>query len=221
MKASKLGAPKMVFGVGINDADYVVQKMETIGYVNGKRKQKLVWVCPYYRVWTKMLERCYSEVWYKKYPTYRGCSVSEEWLRFSNFRSWMERKDFEGMQLDKDLLFEGNKVYSEETCVFVSGMVNKFTTDRSNDRGEWLIGVYWKKENNKFAAQVNNPFTKKYEYLGYFTCELKAHQAWLTRKLELAHELAAVQTDTRVAEALIERYTGYLKSGSYLTKGEN
>ena len=26
---------------------------------------------------------------------------------FSNFKRWMERQDFEGMHLDKDLLFEG------------------------------------------------------------------------------------------------------------------
>lgn len=42
MRAGKLGTPRLVFGVGINDADYVVQKFETIGYVNGKRKRKLV-----------------------------------------------------------------------------------------------------------------------------------------------------------------------------------
>ena len=50
--------------------------------------------------------------------------------------------------------------------------------------------------------------TKKQENLGYFTCELEAHQAWLKRKLELA-ALAAEQTDERVAKALIERYTNY------------
>ena len=52
-----------------------------------------------------------------------------------------------------------------------------------------------------------NTFTKKQEYLGLFTCEVEAHQAWLKRKLELAHLLAAEQTDGRVAKALIERYT--------------
>ena len=30
---------KLVFGVGVNDAGYVVQQFETIGYVDGKRKQ--------------------------------------------------------------------------------------------------------------------------------------------------------------------------------------
>jgi len=166
-------------------------------------------VCPYYRVWTHMLERCYSSKYQERNPTYEGCSVSEEWITFSNFRRWMESQDWEGKQLDKDLLFEGNKVYSGETCVFVTKAVNTFTVDSGAARGEWMIGVSLRKDRNKFEAQVNNPFTKKNEHLGYFTFEEEAHQAWLKRKLELAHLLAAEQTDTRVAKALIGRYTNY------------
>ena len=198
---------KLVHGVGVNDADYVVQRKETTGYVNGKRKQKLVWICPFYRAWTSMLERCYSIKFQERNPTYVGCSVSEEWLTFSVFKNWMEKQDWQDRQLDKDLLFEGNKVYSPETCVFVSRMVNMFTLDRGAARGAWPIGVNWHKGKNKFRSSCSNPFTKKREYLGLFTCEQEAHQAWLERKLELAKELAAIQTDERVAEALISRYS--------------
>ena len=118
----------------------------------------------------------------------------------------MEKQDWEGLQLDKDLLVEGNKTYSEDTCVFVSPMVNTFTIDRGADRGKWLIGVHWNKEKGKFQSQCSNPFTGDREHLGYFPCEQQAHEAWLKRKLELAHELAAIQTDPRVAKALVERY---------------
>lgn len=200
---------KLVQGVGINDADYAVVKFETIGYVNGKQKKKLVWFCPHYRVWSDMLARCYSIKLQDKYPTYKGCIVSDEWLRFSNFKSWMETQDWEGKQLDKDLLIEGNNVYSTDTCVFVTRGVNTFTTDSGASRGEWLIGVSWHKAKGKFMSGCSNPFTKKQETLGYFTCELEAHKAWAKRKLELAYELAAIQTDERVAKALIERYTNY------------
>lgn len=200
---------KLVYGIGINDVDYVVQKFETTGYVDGKIKQKKVWFCPYYRVWTSMLNRCYSAKYQERYPTYAGCTVSNEWLTFSNFKNWMEKQDWEDKQLDKDILFEGNKIYSSGTCVFVTQTVNKFTSDRGNHRGEWLIGVCWHKIAEKFLAQCSNPFTKKQETLGYFTCEVEAHQAWLKRKLELAHELAAIQEDPRVAKALIDRYMNY------------
>lgn len=206
--ASKLDTPRLVFGVGINDADYVVQKKETF-YVNGVRKQKMVWICPFYRTWKEMLRRCYSDKFQEAHPTYKGCSVSEEWLTLSVFKSWMECQDFEGMQLDKDLLFEGNKVYSKETCVFVTQVVNLFTIDCGASRGECLIGVHWDKTTGKFRSMCNNPLTKKREHLGYFTSDIEAHQAWLRRKLELAHLIAAEQTDDRVAKSLIERYTNY------------
>lgn len=199
---------KLVYDVGINDADYVVEQKKTIN-INGVNKQRLVWACPYYRTWVNILSRCYSSKFQERYPTYKGCSVSKEWLTFSNFRSWMTAQDFEGMQLDKDLLLEGNKVYSPETCVFVSKTVNTFTTDSGATRGEWLIGVNWDKRTNKFRSQCRNPFTKRQERLGYFTCEQKAHNAWLKRKLELAHELAAIQEDPRVAKALVDRYMNY------------
>lgn len=209
MSSEKMVKPT-VYGVGVNDVDYVVQKLETVGYVNGKVKQKMVWMCPYYRVWRNMLMRCYSTKYQETHPTYIGCSVSEDWKYLSVFKAWMEKQDFEGMQLDKDLLFEGNRVYSEETCVFVSREVNSFTIDKGASRGEWLIGCYWNKRDGKFMSHCNNPFTKKQEYLGLFTSELEAHQAWLKRKLELAHLIAAEQTDERVGKALIERYTNYL-----------
>ena len=198
---------KLVQGVGVNDSDYAVANYETIGYVDGKRKQKRGWMCPYYRVWSEMLKRCFSTKLQERRPTYRGCTVSNDWLTFSNFRDWMAAQDWEGKQLDKDLLFEGNKVYSDKTCVFVSGLVNSFTTDSKAARGEWPIGVYWHKPAGKLLAQCRNPFTKRLENLGYFTCEQQAHNAWLKRKLELAHELAAIQSDPRVAEALVERYS--------------
>ena len=209
MKIKKLSKPKLVCGVGINDADYVVVKYETIGYVDGRQKRKQIWICPYFRAWKSMLERCYSAKLQERCPTYKGCSVLEEWLTFSSFKSWMEAQDWEGKQLDKDLLFEGNKIYSAEACVFVTPLVNSFTLDRGNDRGEWMIGVSWHKAKGKFISRCRNPFTKKLDYLGLFTCELEAHQAWVKRKLELAYELATIQTDERVAKALIDRYTNY------------
>lgn len=200
---------KLVQGVGINDSDYVTQEMETIGYVNGKQKLKLVWICPFYRTWREMINRCYSIKYQERNKTYIGCSVTDEWLTFSNFRAWMITQDWEGNQLDKDLLIGGNKIYSPEACVFVTPMVNSFTTDSGATRGKWLIGVAWYKRANKFQSKCSNPFTKKQEHLGYFTCEQEAHEAWLKRKLELAYELAAIQEDSRVAEALINRYEYY------------
>lgn len=201
---------RLVWGFGINDSDYTVQKYEYYGFVGIKQNKKLVWMCPFYSAWKDMLKRCYSERSLEKNPTYRGCTVSEEWKLFSNFRKWMKGQDWEGMQLDKDVLFVGNRVYSSEMCVFVSRQVNNFLTNSGSARGEWPIGVNWHKVTGKFVAQCSNPFTGKSEHLGLFTCPQQAHKAWLSKKLEHAYALAAIQTDPRVAKALIERYENYV-----------
>ena len=200
---------RLVCGVGINDAGYVTQVKETVSYLDGKLKQKLVWICPFYQTWKSMIERGYSEKIKLERPTYKDVTVCEEWHLFSVFKSWMESQNWEGNQLDKDLLIPGNKVYNQETCVFVSRQVNLFLTDSTAARGEYKIGVSWNKKNSKFVVRCNNPFTCEGEYLGYFLQEDEAHQAWLTRKLEYAHALATLQTDERVAKALINRYTNY------------
>ena len=209
MNIRKLSTPRLVYGVGINDVDYAVEKKETIGYVGGKQKQKLIWACPYHRAWKNMLKRCYSDKFQDKNPTYKGCTVADDWLTFSVFKNWMEAQNWEGKQLDKDLLFEGNKVYSAETCAFVTRAVNMFTIDSGASRGERLIGVYWHKAAGKFKSTCSNPFTNKPDHLGLFDSEQEAHEAWRKRKLELAHDLAAIQTDPRVAKALVDRYSQY------------
>lgn len=201
---------KLVCGVGINDADYVVCIKETISSINGKQKRKLLWVCPFYRAWTSMVNRCYNPKVQDKYSTYKGCYVCDDWHLFSNFKGWMEQQDWEGKQLDKDILLTCNKMYGPDTCVFVSGTVNSFVTDHTAERGEWPIGVYWKRQNQKFVAQCKNPFTRKLEYLGCFFDPDEAHDAWLTRKREFAEMLAAEQDDARVAKALVDRYENYV-----------
>lgn len=197
---------KLVYGVGINDADYVVRIGETVGYVAGK--QKLVWICPFYQTWKNMLKRCYSEKYQSTKPTYVGCSVVEEWKTFSVFKAWMEKQDWQSNQLDKDILILNNREYGPNTCVFVSSVVNNFVTESNAARGKYPIGVCWHKVRQKFVAYCNNPFTKKQEYLGLFSFPNEAYGAWLKRKQELAILLAAEQTDERVAKALVARYCG-------------
>ena len=200
---------KLVYGVGINDADYVVQKSES-WQENGKQKRKLIWACPYYDRWNKMIKRCYSEKYQVKNPTYKGCHVYKPWLIFSNFKSWMENQNWEGMQLDKDILFEGNKEYHPDKCVFVHRKVNTFLVDRASKRGEYKIGVYLNKtrESKPYQSQCCNPFTRKQESLGRFSTEKEAHEVYRKRKYELAIELANSEyvTDERVKKALIERF---------------
>ena len=201
---------KLVYGVGVNDVDYVVQKCEVIGYVNGKQKRKLIWSCPFYRTWRDMLRRCFCEKWRVRYTTYKDVTCCKEWTLFSNFKRWMEQQDWEGKQLDKDIIFPENKVYSPETCAFVSSVTNKFVEARDASRGEYPLGVCWQKREEKFVAQCCNPFMvgeRNVKYLGYFNTPEEAHEAWRKRKHELAQLVAATESDPRVVEALKKRYS--------------
>lgn len=195
---------RLVYGVGVNDADYNVCKT---GLVNGKKKT--LEVCPYYMRWKGVIERCHSERFLRKNPSYEGCTLVSEWLRFSNFKSWMEIQEWRGKQLDKDILILGNKLYGPETCVFVDQKVNTFLVESNSIRGACLIGVFLDKESGKYRARCCSVETGKQECLGRHSTEQEAHQAWLDFKLKQAYILVAEQSDERVARALISRYENY------------
>ena len=123
------------YGVGINDADYTVNPI-----INGRNK-----MCLFFSSWQGMLERSYSQRYHALNPTYKDCSVCKLWLRFSEYKKWMEAQDWEGKDLDKDILVPGNKVYSPLTCCFVSHAVNSLLLDRGRARGDYPQGVYYYK----------------------------------------------------------------------------
>lgn len=199
---------RLVHGVGISDGDSPTQKKDKF-WIDGKCFERVVWTCPFYSRWCAMLNRVYGVKANSENSNYKNCSVCEEWKRFSNFKAWMEKQDWEGKHLDKDLLKFGNRAYCSEFCTFVDTKVNAFLTDSLKVRGEWPIGVDWHKISGRFRARIGNPFTTKSECLGYYSSPEPAHQAWLTRKLELAKLLAAEQDDPRVAKALVLRYENY------------
>lgn len=186
----------LIFGVGVNDDKNVTGKL-----INGKLVQ-----CPFYRKWCDMLARCYAHSYKKSKPSYDGCRVIEQWLKFSNFKAWMEQQDWEGKELDKDLLKKGNKIYSPETCVFVCRTINSFLIRSESSEDMKKTGVYAHKTCARFSAKCKNPLTKKLEYIGCFSTPEDAHAAWKKRKHELACQLADLQTDERVANALRTRY---------------
>ena len=197
---------KLVYGVGTNDLGYRVHVMEELTKNGGKRVQKSIFKCKYYAVWTHMLERCYSEKYLERNPSYTGTSVCSEWLYASEFKKWMEKQDWDGKSLDKDIIAPRSKLYSPETCAFVLPATNSFVA-RDASRGEYPTGVYLSKHTGKYKAYCNNPFSEKKEHLGYFLTPGEAHECWRKRKHELAQLVAATESDMRVVEALKKRYS--------------
>jgi hypothetical protein len=172
--------------------------------VNGKRKQKRVWRCPYYTKWMSMLKRCYSENSLTTNPTYKGCSVCDEWLTFSNFRRWMETQDWEGKALDKDLLVYQNKVYSPETCCFISSKLNTFLVKSDKIRGDYPLGVSLHSD-NRCNSQALVAFIKDgraSKYLGRFKDAMEAHRAWQLAKITYGEILISNQKDPVIISGL-------------------
>ena len=110
-----------------------------------------------YLRWHDMINRCYNDKFHERNPQYKGCTVCEEWLNYSNFKVWYEQNKIKGMQfdLDKDILFKGNKEYSAATVVFVPHEINTLFVNCKKNRGDYPVGVHFDKEENKYRAGMS------------------------------------------------------------------
>ena len=188
-----------VFGVGITGLEPTVDE-------NGERLDS-------YMCWKSMLNRCYSSKYQKKYPTYKGCYVCDEWLYYPNFKKWYEENYYEinnkTSHLDKDVLVKGNKIYSATTCVFVPNFINTLFVKRQNYRGELPIGVYYHKSNKKY--QVNLSVFKDgkstTKYLGSFNTADEAFEVYKQAKEEYIKEVADEYKDKIPTELYEAMYT--------------
>ena len=182
---------KLVYGIGINDADYSIENTNLI-----PRSR-----CPFYVKWHDMMKRCYSEKHHIENKTYINCTVTKEWLVFSKFKSWMIKQNWKGMALDKDILTYNNKIYSPDHCVFVTLELNNLLCNHFNKRGKYPIGVYYHKQNKNFIAQctVN---TKK-EFLGSYNTQEEATKVYNKFISNLIEIEANKQSDIRIKEGLL------------------
>ncbi len=142
LKSKRLPTSK-ILGFGVDDSEYQTQSVGN--------------ECPYFKLWKALINRTCVAATKAKRKSYADTTICDEWLIFSNFKAWMETQDWEGKDLDKDLLSE-TKVYSPETCMFIPRDVNTYLTTLSNfDRGitlhpdvikkKWRVRVVDKKLN--------------------------------------------------------------------------
>lgn len=144
-----------------------------------------------YITWMHMMERCYDPKLQEKEPTYKGCTVCPEWWNFQVFAEWYYSHFYEieneKMNLDKDILHKGNKVYSPNNCVFVPQFINSLFTKSNNTRGKFPIGVY--KMGNKFKAYLSKDNGKQI-YLGTYPTPEEAFLAYKQAKEEYIKQIA-------------------------------
>jgi hypothetical protein len=168
-------------GVGINDMNYPINQT-----INGRQK-----MCPFYARWVGILERCSSD-FILEHPTYFTCDIADNWVLLSGFRSWMESQQYERLHLDKDILVQGNKLYSEGTCAFVPQYVNKVLLTRDRDRGVNGLGVCkvgpsvkgGPERKRPYTSNVNNGYGKIIR-LGYYETPMEAHHVWQLGKADV------------------------------------
>ena len=123
----------VVFGVGfIGDGKHCTSSGGVANYA--------------YSVWHHMIARCYCEKRLKIRPTYKGCTVCDEWLDFQVFADWFELNYISGNALDKDTLVKGNKVYSPDTCLFITCKENTIAasamTHKIRDPNGIILDIY-------------------------------------------------------------------------------
>ena len=138
-----------------------------------------------YIKWGSMLTRCYSEKLGQR-ENYIDCEVCDEWKNFQNFAEWYNKNkyvvpDLETLELDKDVKFKRNKIYSPETCLLIPKRLNSIILNRHNYRGNACIGVYYREKDGKYIAGCNT-LKDKNRYLGTFDTEIEAFNAYKNAK---------------------------------------
>lgn len=192
--AGKAGS-RLVHGVGINDGKYKA-------IVDGKT------TCIYGK-WQRMLGRCYDEKSLIAKPTYIGCSVSDMFKVYSSFYEWYKEQvgnDNPQWQLDKDLLFKGNKLYSEDTCVLLPKEINTMIIKNDARRGDCPIGVSYHKRDGIYSATCN--YGKPMQvYLGSYSTPIEAFLVYKKAKESYIKQVAEQYKDVidpRAYKALLE-----------------
>lgn len=126
-----------------------------------------------YIVWSNMKSRCYNKN-NSHYSCYgqEGIIVCNEWINdFKSFYDWAILNNWnENLRIDKDILCNqlniSPKIYSPETCQFVSQETNSQCTRILNSVNKsGYRGVSWHRQHCKFVTQIS--VSSKKIHIGY------------------------------------------------------
>lgn len=166
---------KSILGVGIVGDKYPIRQ-------NGKMTKE-------YLTWRNMLYRCFREDEKKRHPEYKDVTCCDDWLLFENFYEWIHAQENfnkwyneNSWDVDKDILFKGNKIYGPNTCCLVPTRINKMFSIHADKRGEYPIGV--SKHGNNFKARYGK------RNIGMYKTPEMAFQAYKEYKEEYIKQIA-------------------------------
>lgn len=143
---------------------------------------------PEYVHWSSMMTRSYYEDYHRRFPTYIGCSVDQQWYNFQEFAEWCQWQIGHNMGyvLDKDVLVQANKVYGPETCVFVPPELNSIIVTQLKPGKGTPAGISFQNGCGKFI--VSCAIDGKNKNLGRYTCPTEAFAVYKEFKENLVKE---------------------------------
>lgn len=128
-----------------------------------------------FNTWNSMIYRCSNKnsIGYHNYGG-RGIKVCERWGDFKLFLDDMENTFKEGLTLDR---INNDKGYYKENCKWST--VSEQTRNKRKMDGCSSIyrGVCFDKRSKKWMSSIRDLFGKS-KFLGYYTCEKQAAQAY-------------------------------------------
>jgi hypothetical protein len=138
--------------------------------------------------WCSMMKRCYTD----RDVAYKDCTVCEDWHCFQNYCEWdltnYYEVEGERMEIDKDTLVKGNKVYGPDTCIFTPAPINFHVSKLSHKNKKGLpIGVS-KAKAGTFEAKIRKD--GKVVVLGTFPAPEEAFAAYKLEKETQIREVA-------------------------------
>ncbi len=141
--------------------DVMIPTVEGVGYLG---TNKHVTKHPSYHCWKHMIVRCYSENYHSNRESYKDCSVVPEWHNYCNFVKWFDSNYREGYHLDKDLLVQGNRVYSPENCCFIPPEINTIIVEKNQviDGCEGGVSKRRKKGSQEYNGRYNVQYAGSY-----------------------------------------------------------
>lgn len=146
-----------------------------------------------YVYWSNMMTRVYRY----DYAAYRGCSIDPRWHNFQVFSEWFYSQigNDKSWDIDKDLFKpKHSRIYSPDCCIMVPSWLNGFAVGIYKKNGCYP-GVYYKKEDKKYRAQLSIPKEmtsskkKARVCLGAYKDEYEAHMVYVDAKMKLLREM--------------------------------
>jgi hypothetical protein len=180
----------LVYGLGVNDVDYYTQ-VEVSG---------IKMVCPAYLKW-KSIMGCLSKD--NKY------SVCDDWVYLTRFKSWLDKQDHKGKQINTVLSGITPFLFSPENCVFIDRVTSNLLNKREGDRGQLPIGVTASGKSFKATISMGG----KRLYIGLFSSADIASKAYNDKKHVIIVDYANNQDCEKIKNGLL-RWAEKYKCGS-------